>query len=176
MKNYIPIVLALVALTVTIQAVEKGRLLTAIQNSDMPSVKKFLRRLGSVLDAADRKECFEAAEDVLDDREAHVSLLHSRSDAVQFMAGSCVGLLAMIVGIDFFLEYKHCKEVGRNPIIARNYRIAALVSSGISLYSFYKAYRGMLCSDAKELVAAARQVFEECKKAQGQHERPIPKK
>lgn len=146
-----------------LMGVHKDRLQDAIEVSNAAEIRKLLRRIGA-LEQKEKKSFVEAAEEVVDEREAHVSLFKSTSDLVKFLLGSAWGAGALYWGFrnssfglassaqdedDTFIDWKRLLMYGT-----------------LSIPGFYFAFKGFRCSRARERLAEAHKALAEIEKAE----------
>lgn len=136
----------------------KEKMDAAIKSSDLPMVKKMIKRYGE-LDPALKQEYVEDAEDLWEERKKKVSLANPW-DLSKFLGGLVItGVMATVMTSD---DVNRNGGRRRDPATA-GVRFLSLVGA---CYGVYLTARGFSCSYAKERVAEARKIYDEIKKAQ----------
>jgi len=189
MKKYIVItmiaLLSQVSLDAAIDVVDK--LHEAVGKSDLKAVKKCIRRLG-LLDAKEKAELLQEAQDILEEHESHTSLSSIGTQDLAKAAGGLIFTIAMAFAakkfgtskarmvrglvqhddpdLDDELEGMDEEELrGRDIEYTRVIKwLPFLTVSGLSLSGLYVAAQGLLCTSAKGRVAVARKIVDEINK------------
>ncbi len=179
MKKVITLAVLTLSSQAWMQAADIDKLHDAIEVADVAAVKKALRRMGP-LDPKEKKRLLETAEDILDERESHLSLLKSPWDLTKLVAGSVIGTSAL-----FYVRKKWAQAARRAGVsrqsYGRGYSKVTIVGEpepserpwltlGLGLpvaaAGFYSAAKGFTCSAAKARADVARKVLDEIKKAE----------
>ncbi len=155
-KHYILAAVILLCELPALQAADKDRVHDAIEAVDAASVKKFLRRMGP-LSLKEKKGFLESAEDVVEERERHVSLLRSPWDLTKFLGGSLLGGYLAYKGWGIYSDVEDELDTEEKATIGFCAIVGAL--------SFYTAFKGFMCSCAKHRLALANKVVDEIEKA-----------
>ncbi len=131
----------------------KAELRSAIDSSNVRTVKKLLRRMGSELTQKDKKEFLETASKIADECEQSVSLLKSGWDLATFLGGvSLSGFGAYSINwLEKFLIEKQDNQ---------RLKVELSMATSLILPGLYLTIKGWQCSSAAERLDAASKVEE----------------
>ncbi len=128
------------------------KFISAITESDVVVVERFLKRMGSELTQKDKNELLDAARETVDECQQSVSLRQSRWDLAKFFVGVPLSGVGVYLGsrtVEAFMDKK--RDVAF---------LMALISSIALIPGLYLTVKGWQCSTASERLKAAERVEE----------------
>ncbi len=157
MKTYALSLILVISCPLILCASSSDNLHDAIEASDVPAVKKFLKR-AVPLDKRTKKNLLEAAEDAADARKQGIGIFRSRRDLCKLIGGLTLQTIGIVFGVaaGYGFIRKQTKE--------------AITATGIGLLTYgsglYLGFSGFFCQAAKARYAAARKIMDEIKRAE----------
>ncbi len=157
MKNYVLSFALAISCPLILCAASSDNLHDAIEASDVPAVKKFLKR-AVPLDKRTKKALLEAAEDAVDARKEGIGIFRSRRDLCKLVGGLTLQATGIVFGVAAGIGFT--KKQNQEAIAAAG---LGLLTYGSGLYL---GFSGFFCQTAKARYAAARKIMDEIKRAE----------